>query len=285
MSNENPRRCWAVYRELAHSPGRETDDAEILRATGRHLEAKGFTVAYKTPEEVAAVTDGFPPFLFVMCERLPVLDHLERWTRRGAVQVNSPAGIRNTYRDLTIGLFEKGGVSFPESRIVPTRPGAAALRDLSGPHWVKRADVHATQEGDVAFAPEPRDLPPLLARLASRGIDRAVVQEHVPGDLVKFYGVGMDGDERTWFQWFYHRDQELRNHPFAETELRATAAHAARCLGLEVFGGDAIVRADGRLFVIDLNAWPSFALYRAAASERIASYLAARFLQNVGVTG
>ena len=27
------RSCWGVYRELAHSPGRETDDAEILRAT------------------------------------------------------------------------------------------------------------------------------------------------------------------------------------------------------------------------------------------------------------
>ena len=25
--------CWGIYRELAHSPGRETDDAEILRAT------------------------------------------------------------------------------------------------------------------------------------------------------------------------------------------------------------------------------------------------------------
>ena len=283
MRSRDGNTCWGVYRELAHSPGRETDDAEILRATARHLEGKGFSVALRTPEEIAGLEEGFPPFLFVMCERLPILARLEGWGRRGVVQVNSPEGIRNTYRDHTIGLFEKAAVRFPKSRIVPTVPGAASLSGLAGPQWVKRADVHATQAGDVAFAPGPRDVPAALARLAERGIDRAVVQEHVPGDLVKFYGVGTDGGERTWFQWFYHRDQVLKNHPFEEAGLKAAAADAARSLGVEVYGGDAIVREDGSLFVIDLNAWPSFALYRDVASERIAAHLAARFLKEVGV--
>ena len=34
--------CLGIFRERAHSPGREFDDAEILRLTGKHLEAKGF---------------------------------------------------------------------------------------------------------------------------------------------------------------------------------------------------------------------------------------------------
>jgi hypothetical protein len=116
-----------------------------------------------------------------------------------------------------------------------------------------------------------------------------VLQEHVPGDLIKYYGVG-EVDPRvprenggSWFQWFYHRGQDLQGYPFDEGELAAAASRAAAALGLEVFGGDAIARKDGRVFIIDLNAWPSFALYRDIASDRIASYLAARFQRHVEV--
>jgi len=48
-------------------------------------------------------------------------------------------------------------------------------------------------------------------------------------------------------------------------------------LGLEVYGGDAIVSQDGAISVIDLNAWPSFALFRPVAAGHIATLLAARF--------
>jgi hypothetical protein len=44
-----------------------------------------------------------------------------------------------------------------------------------------------------------------------------------------------------------------------------------------VYGGDAIASGNGALTLIDLNAWPSFALYRDEAAPVIASYLALRF--------
>jgi hypothetical protein len=44
-----------------------------------------------------------------------------------------------------------------------------------------------------------------------------------------------------------------------------------------VYGGDAIATADGDLVLLDLNAWPSFALYRDEAAPAIAAYLAQRF--------
>src|SRR4029453_19385155 len=141
----------------------------------------------------------------------------------------------------------------------------------------KRGDIHATQEGDVSFASTDGEVAAALSRLAGRGISRAVLQEHVPGDLIKFYGVaGGTGDTLSWFQWFYHRDQKLSNHAFSENALRALVARAAAALGLGVCGGDAIPRP-GRLVLIDLNAWPSFALFRAEAAERIGAFLAARF--------
>jgi hypothetical protein len=54
-------------------------------------------------------------------------------------------------------------------------------------------------------------------------------------------------------------------------------ARAAAALGLDVYGGDAIVSAAGAISIIDLNAWPSFALYRPVAASRIAALLTARF--------
>jgi hypothetical protein len=278
-------RCWGVYRELAHSPGRETDDAEILRATARELTALGFDVELKSPDELNGDdgTSGFggggdaPPNVFVMCERIPVVERLLSWERRGARIVNRPSGIRNTDRERTIALFGRHEVPFPKSVLVTTAEGDARF---AGPCWVKRADVHATEAGDVSYAGSPEELAANLARLRGRGIGKAVVQDHVPGDLIKFYGVaGLAEDDArpSWFQWFYHRDQTLSNHAFDPDALALATSQAAAALGLEVYGGDAIVSADGAISVIDLNAWPSFALFRPVAAARIAALLAARF--------
>ena len=89
-------RCWGIYRELAHSPGRETDDAEILRATGRFLSERGFSVELKSPDELPESEDaaGVPPFLFVMCERAEVVRRLSAWERRGVRIVRLPTAPR-----------------------------------------------------------------------------------------------------------------------------------------------------------------------------------------------
>ncbi|MEP6994356.1 MAG: hypothetical protein ABI968_07540 [Acidobacteriota bacterium] len=272
-------RCWGVYREIAHSPGRETDDAEILRATAQELSGRGYDVALKSPDELPDADDAaaIPAFLFVMCEQPGAVEKLAAWERRGARIVNRPAGIRNTDRERTIALFAKHGVSFPHSLLVDTGVGPAEFR---GPCWIKRGDVHATEAGDVSFAESPRTVSEHLGRLARRGIAQAVVQDHVEGDLIKFYGVSglSDEDSRpSWFQWFYHRDQRLSQYAFDPDALAAKASGAAAALGLDVYGGDAIVSASGTIAVIDLNAWPSFALFRAVAASRIAALLAARF--------
>jgi hypothetical protein len=284
--------CWGIHRELAHSPGRETDDAEILRATAGKLETRGFRVTLKTAEEILDSGEEPPAFLFVMCERLGILGLLEGWRERGVCQVNSAGAVRNTYRDRMLPLFERNRVPFPASVLVPTElpiPREAAFQESPTGCWVKRGDVHATEAKDVVFAPDPAVLAGTLSEMKGRGIERAVLQEHVPGDLIKFYGVGeVDPRGRTengggWFQWFYHHDQVLEGHPLDPKDLAAAASRAAAALGLEVYGGDAIATRDGRLVVIDVNAWPSFALYREEASERIAAYLAARFRGHVEV--
>jgi len=269
--------CWGIFRESAHSPGRETDDTEILRLTGKHLEARGFRVVIQSPEEITGLPAERPRGVFMMCEQVAILAHLRELAARGVPHVNTPQAVLNTYRDRMIALLDEAAVSFVPSRLVETTGGdeAGAL-----PMWVKRADVHNTQEGDVTYAATAGDVHAALAGLAKRGMRQAVLQPHVDGDLVKFYGIG--GNARAdgtpaWFRWFYHKNQTVAGHPLDPVALGRAVRRAAAALGLEVYGGDAIATAEGRIVLIDVNAWPSFALYRDEASAAIAEHLSRRF--------
>ena len=273
----NRSTCWGIFREKAHSPGRESDDAEILRLTAAQLEARGFRVELKDPDDLGAAAGARPSYVFLMCERPAVMRELRAWETAGARLVNSPQAVLNTYREQMIAQFAEANVPFIPSRLVATAgegdPGPF-------PVWVKRADVHNTQEGDVVFATSPEALEGALAGLAERGIARAVLQQHVEGDLIKFYGVGPGGGHRgepPWFRWCYHKDQRLAGHAFDQTRLAKLVRRAAGALGLEIYGGDVIVTPAGQLVLLDLNAWPSFALYRDEAAPAIAGYLALRF--------
>src|SRR5262245_24724031 len=91
--------CWGIFRESTHSPGRESDDTEILRLTGKHLEAKGFHVELKTADEVTEVGADRPRFVFLMCERLGVLERLRTLEVSGVPHVNTPRAVPHTCRD------------------------------------------------------------------------------------------------------------------------------------------------------------------------------------------
>jgi hypothetical protein len=269
--------CWGIFREEAHSPGRESDDAEILRLTAKGLLAKGLQVDLKTPDELGIVTDASPRGIFLMCEQPGALRALGTMESAGAREVNSPRAVLNTYRDRMIAQFAEARVPFIESRLVATSDERVAA---PRPVWVKRADVHNTQEGDVVYAADAAAVARALQGLAARSIPRAVIQPHVDGDLIKFYGVGPGGGAHggpPWFRWFYHKDQQLRGHAFDERALARLVRQAAAALGLEIYGGDCIVTDSGGLVLIDLNAWPSFALFREEAASVIAAYLSVRF--------
>ncbi|MBI1728505.1 MAG: hypothetical protein HYR50_14690 [Candidatus Rokubacteria bacterium] len=273
----NDSHCWGIFREEAHSPGRESDDTEILRLTAKGLEAKGFQVELKTPDELGVVTDTRPRGMFLMCEQPGALQAVAALEVSGVRAVNSPAAVLNTYRERMIAQFAEARVPFIASRLVTTSVERVAA---PGPLWVKRADVHNTQEGDVVYAADAAAVARALEGLAGRGIRRAVLQPHVDGDLIKFYGIGPGGGahgEPPWFRWFYHKDQQLSGHAFDQRALARLVRRAAGALGLEIYGGDCVATASGELVLIDLNAWPSFALFREEAASAIAAYLSARF--------
>jgi len=271
-------KCWGIYRETAHSPGRVDDDAAILNRVGEVLAARGFNVELLTADAADAAFETPGANIFAMCERSDVLDRLDTAARAGAIVVNSPDAIRNTYRHRMIERFVQHQVSAPASHVVAT--DASKLPPGFGCVWIKRFDFHATQPDDVMYSASEEGWRKALRRFAERGFTFVVVQQNVPGDLVKFYGVsrrtvGPPGPD--WFKWFYHRDRGMMGHAFDAARLRDAALGAAAALGLEIFGGDAIIQADGEPVIIDLNAWPSYALYRDEAAQAIATHLADRF--------
>ncbi len=265
--------CWGIYRELAHSPGRIDADRAILESVGEALAARGFNV-----ELVAADAEFDTHFanIFVMCERGPVLDRLRNAEKTGSIIVNSPDAIHNTYRHRMVELFARHHVSAPASQIVAS--DANTPRPPTGV-WVKRYDFHATEAADVMYAVSEEGWREALHGFAKRGIPFVVAQENVPGDLIKFYGVSnaMAPVDSNWFEWFYHRDKGMLGYSFEVLGLRRAAFGAAAALGLEIFGGDAIIQADGEPVIVDINAWPSYARCRDRAAQAIADLLTERF--------
>lgn len=273
-------RCLGILREVQNSPNRETDDALILKAVLAELESLGVRATLATPEEFDALADvsGFDAVL-PMCESYPRIMRIDKLAPHGStLWLNPASAVLNCYRaNMTRLLSGRCDVRFPptELRQVADGPGKPPS-GFAAPEgwWLKRGDVHNTCDHDVVRARTWPEAAPILADFASREILQHVIQPHIDGDLVKFYGVGPG----RWFTWFYHDPVRARRIPFVLDALAGQAKAGAEALGLEVFGGDAIISPGGAITVIDLNSWPSFALVRREAAVQISWHIQARLL-------
>ena len=255
-----------IFREEVFSPNRVEDDAAILRLTAEAVSRRGFDVELMYPHDLSP--DIQPRMAFAMCEGMDSLKFLETWESKGYTVVNSPGAVKNCYRHRMLTLLNHGTVPFPKTLLIPTSQSVNGQFNLRKGVWVKRGDVHSTQPGDVELIFDRPSLEKTLESLRSRWVEQAVLQEHVHGDLIKFYGVL----PRRWFRHFYHKPEEARGLPFSLSQIRETAEFAALKLGLQVYGGDIVVTEDAH-YLIDINSWPSFAICREEAAEQIASYL------------
>ena len=111
-----------------------------------------------------------------------------------------------------------------------------------------------------------------------RGIKRAVINVHLTGDLVKFYGVR----GTPFFFWFYPFDEghskygheaingKSQGIKFNIKQMKDICQRAAEELNVVIYGGDCIVSPEGEMRIIDFNDWPSFAPCRNEAAPHIA---------------
>lgn len=242
----------AVRRHPLYSPGRVEADARVLLGVAEEVRRRGYPVEVRDETELDRPTSA--SVVFGMAQSPEGIRWLGVLQRQGRVVVNTPESIRNCRRTRMIPLLWSAGVPIPPSVCLDLRRGVPESDGLSGGRrWVKRGDVHATGPGDVVAVDDPATLRAVLEDFRRRGIDRVVIQEHVEGTPVKFYAVretpfffwaGPDPGGRRWVD---------------EGVLRHWATRAAEVLGLDVYGGDAVVKPDGTVVLIDVNDWPSFA--------------------------
>ncbi|MDE2144273.1 MAG: hypothetical protein KGJ84_17845 [Elusimicrobia bacterium] len=273
-------KALGILRETQNSPGRESDDALILKAVMDQLSILKTRTTVITPEEFDRADVSAYDIIVPMCETYPRLMRLKKIEAETGVMVINPSdSVLGCYRTRMLESFANTpGLSYPPTEVRRTTADANAKApsfEAEGGYWVKRGDVHNTCSYDVVFARDWKEVDAIRREFESREIKDMAVQRHADGDLIKFYGVGPG----QWFTWFYHDPSTARRLPFELEELAAQAELAAKAVSVEIFGGDAIVTPEGKIFVIDINSWPSFARVRAEAAVQIARRLRARLRQ------
>ena len=254
------------------------NDSAILDATVGELTAKGWRAVKTSEFEVEQGQLPVAELYLNMCQGSLAAEQLMPLESDGAVVVNRPSSALNCHRYRLVKRLGDSMVPFPRTLIHASSaplPPAGQLKALSPDHqkvWIKRGDVHAERPEDVV-ATSLDQVAEALQAFTRRGIPWVALQEHVPGPVVKFYGV-TDG---RFFNWYGSEAGFAGERPAVdENRLQALALEAAAILGLEVFGGDVAFPEPDRPVLIDINDWPSFAPFREDAAQAIAAYITHR---------
>lgn len=271
-------RYLGVSRAELYSPGRVSGDAAIFRAVASELGRHGHEVSCMTEQEliehgIPAGVDG----IFQMCRSARALDVL-----RGASVpvINSADAVAGCRRANQVRILQGTGL-LPDSMICSTHAVPEGWNTY--PCWIKRADSHAVDKYDVTYASCEAECSAALRALAARGLGECVIQAHVKGWIVKFYGVRGTGLTDCYAssaadgKFGLERYNDSPEQAYVDVEsLTAAAEMAAELLGVDVYGGDAIVGPDGSITIIDFNDWPSFRSCTVGAALKIAELIIAK---------
>lgn len=272
-----------VMRDAKFAPNNFGNDSAIFQSVLRELRDLGYeTRVYTEQEFLERSLDE--PVVLNMCREPESIVKLQALEQAGRLVINSGYGIANGGREAMTTQLIDGGVPHPKSMIVDTSDTdlQSKLEEFGRyPCWIKRGDGHVVERDDVCYCTCSGDAQLYLRRYRIRGISRAVICEHLEGDLIKFYGVqGQD-----WFHWFYpfdvghskygfeERNGRSKGYSFDLSELKRICNDASVVLNVPIFGGDCVVGRDGEIRIIDFNDWPSFSPCREEGARAIARYV------------
>ena len=268
-----------IMRAGAYSPNHIGNDAAIFNATAEQLRKRGCEVNVYSEEQFIAgkVSERI---ILNMCREQRSIQLLQRKEDEGCLVINSGYGIENCTRERMTRILLGSNIPYPESLIVNTNEAVKPALKESGftACWIKRGDFHAMHKEDLSYCRHIEEAQEVLQEYFYRGIKRAVINKHLPGDLIKFYGV----KGSPFFYWFYPFDEghskygheaingKSTGFDFDIKQLKEICHNAADTLDVVVYGGDCIVSSDGDIKIIDFNDWPSFAPCRNEAAPHIA---------------
>ncbi|MCM1400555.1 MAG: hypothetical protein NC189_00925 [Bacteroides sp.] len=273
-----------IMRAGVFSPNHIGNDAAIFNLVADQLRKRGCTVTTYSEEQLIA-GQVKERIIVDMCREHRSLTALQALEDSGCLVINSGYGIENCTRERLTRILVGCGIPYPESLIVNTDEGVrdALVRAGMDRCWIKRGDFHAMHKEDVSYVRHPEEAQEVLQEYFMRGIKRAVINRHLEGDLVKFYGVLGS----SFFYWFYPYDvgqtkynlERINGHSHGykinEEYLKTICRKAAEAVDIVVYGGDCIVSPEGEIRIIDFNDWPSFAPCRAEAAPHIAKRIMA----------
>ncbi len=268
-----------VMRAGAYSPNHIGNDAAIFNAAAGQLRKRGCEVNVYSEDKFQA-SDIEEPVILNMCREQASIAKLQALEEEGKLVINSGFGIENCTRERMTRILLGNKVPYPDSLIVNTNESVVDDLRKAGfsSCWIKRGDFHAMHKEDVSYCRHPEEAQEVLHEYFYRGIKRAVINRHLVGDLIKFYGVS----GQPFFYWFYPFDEghskygheavngKSRGLHFDEDKLKEMCQAASDILDVKIYGGDCIVGADGTVRIIDFNDWPSFAPCRQDAAPYIA---------------
>ena len=268
-----------IMRAGAYSPNHIGNDTAIFNAVAEHLRKRGCIVNVYSEEQLIAgnITEDI---IINMCREQKSIALLQQMEDAGKIVINSGYGIENCTRERMTRILMGSNIPQPESLMVNTNEMIIDSLEKGGftQCWIKRGDFHAIHKEDVSFVRHPQEAQELLHEYFLRGIKRAVINKHIVGDLVKFYGV----QGTPFFHWFYPYDlghskyghEEINGKSqgieFDIERMKHICQDAADVLDVKIYGGDCIISPEGDIYIIDFNDWPSFAPCRDEAAPHIA---------------
>lgn len=268
-----------IMRAGAYSPNHIGNDAAIFNITAEQLRKRGCEVKIYSEEQLCGglVSERI---IVNMCREQRSIRILQQKEDDGCLVINSGYGIENCTRERMTRILLGSNIPYPESLMVNTNEMVTeALRNAGFTRcWIKRGDFHAMHKEDVSYVRHPEEAQEVLQEYFLRGINRAVINRHLEGDLIKFYGVA----GTQFFYWFYPFDEghskygheaingKARGIAFDKDYLVDMCQKAADALDVVIYGGDCIVSPEGEIRIIDFNDWPSFAPCRNEAAPYIA---------------
>lgn len=273
-----------IMRAGAYSPNHIGNDTAIFNGTAEELRKRGCLVNVYSEEQFNK--NGVDePIIMAMCREQESIARLQQLEDQGRLVINSGYGIENCTRERMTRILLGNGIPYPDSLIVNTNENIKPMLREAGftSCWIKRGDFHAMHKEDVSYVRHADEAQEVLQEYFYRGINRAVINVHLVGDLIKFYGIR----DTDYFYWFYPLDAGhskygweavngvSRGLPFDLSHLKEICNRAAEELNVVVYGGDCIVDEDGTVRIIDFNDWPSFAPCRNEAAPHIAKAIIA----------
>lgn len=267
VSEGNAPRCLAVARGTQHAAKHVSNDALMFELVCNGLREHGWRVECVPESDLADALERHSSLdcIISMAQRPENVAVLDAVARTGLTVINAPAAVTNCYRTSLVEMLQDSEVPFGRSRTIETsrEPAFAEIADNVGsPFWLKRGDIHAAHRNDVRRIDNEEEYSDALDDFRERGILLLIAQEHLQGDVVKFYAVR--GTEFFHAQYF----ETEETFPFDTAAMWMLGDAAAARVGLTIYGGDVVITSDGPV-LIDLNAWPSFGRVREQAAPKM----------------